>query len=502
MQELSRSNGILLHISSLPGKYGIGDLGKEAFRWVDFLSQARVKYWQILPLNPIGYGNSPYQGLSAFAGNPLFIDLEELVELKLLDSRDLKKRPWFSNKKVDFPKVTAFKSALLQQAFNTFTTKQPVELSQAFSAFKKEKSAWLKDFAIFMAIREKFKGDNWIEWPDPYRRRNAKTLKSFMHSEATNIEYHKFLQYLFSRQIEKLKKYTNTKNIEIIGDIPIFMGFNSVDVWANPHLFDLDENLQPTAIAGVPPDYFSEEGQLWGNPLYDWEAHKKEKYTWWISRIVETLKTVDVIRLDHFRGFAGYYRIPADSKTAKNGEWVRGPGEEFLDNIQGKLGNMPFIAEDLGVITPDVTALRERYSLPGMRLIQFASWEDADDEFLPHNYPENCAAYTGTHDNDTTVNWYKHASRKRKRFFKNYLGGEVHDIAHAMIEAIWQSRAVIAIAPMQDFLCLGGWARMNIPATAEGNWRWRMRLFEVNDRLAVWIKEINLKYGRISEAND
>jgi 4-alpha-glucanotransferase len=502
MLKLTRSSGILLHISSLPGKYGIGDLGKEAYRWVDFLDKSGTKYWQILPLNPTGYGNSPYQGLSAFAGNPLFIDLDELHRYGLLDAGDLANRPRFPAKKIDFQKVLKWKSGQLISSFKTFQDKKPQTLRRKFNAFKRNNQDWLHAFSLFMAIREKYHLVSWNKWPLPLRNRKSDALEIFLKENSTRVEYHNFLQFIFSEQIKKLKKYANSRGIQLIGDIPIFTGYDCSDVWAYPHLFDLDKDLNPVAVAGVPPDFFSETGQLWGNPLYKWRAHKKEKYAWWIRRVNETLKTVDLIRLDHFRGFAGYYRIPAGSKTAETGKWVRGPGKDLFDAMRAQLGTLPFIAEDLGVITPDVIALRERYNFPGMRLFQFAFWENADDEFLPHNYPENCVAYTGTHDNDTTKSWYKHAPFNEKRFCKSYLGGHTRDIAYELIRTIWRSNAIMAVVPMQDLLRLGGWARMNLPATTEGNWLWRMRHWEPSGTIAEAIKEMNITFDRTSDRKD
>ena len=326
--------------------------------------------------------------------------------------------------------------------------------------------------------------------------RDPDALKDFEDNHRDNIQMHAFLQFLFDRQWQALRDYAHKKDVYLIGDIPIFMGYDSADVWANPHLFQLDENREPLAVAGVPPDFFSATGQLWGNPLYDWEIHKKEGYDWWIQRIRETLRTVDLIRLDHFRGFAGYYRIPAGEETAENGCWVSGPGMSLFDAVLRKTGTLPFIAEDLGVITPDVIELRDRYQLPGMKLLQFAFWEGADHEFLPHNYPQNCVAYTGTHDNDTSVSWFQSAPDNERRFCAGYLGGHTRNIAHEMIRVVWQSVAVIAVAPMQDFLRLGGWARMNLPATTSGNWQWRMRANAMQDELVDYIKEINITYHR------
>ncbi len=502
MDQLERASGILLHVSSLPGKYGIGDLGQEAYRWVDFLDQSGVQYWQILPLNPTGYGNSPYQGLSAFAGNPLFIDPDDLYQLGLLEKSDLARHPRFPIRQVEFEKVSEFKRGISKKAFNRFQKTKPANLIHDLEQFVEQNNEWLLDFSTFMALREEHDLRSWKTWPDPLRLREKNAMDKFVEARGDAISFHNFLQFIFARQVRSLKDYANQKGIQLVGDIPIFMGYDCADVWAYPHLFDLDKDRDPRAIAGVPPDFFSETGQLWGNPLYKWAAHKKENYAWWTKRVKETLKTVDLIRLDHFRGFAGYYRIPAGSSTAENGKWVKGPGAALFDAMQQKIGTLPFIAEDLGVITPDVISLRERYGFPGMRLLQFAFWDNADHEFLPHNYPDNCVVYTGTHDNDTTVHWYKTLPDHEKRFCSSYLGGHTRDIARELIRTIWRTNAIIAIAPMQDFLRLDGWARMNLPATAEGNWTWRMRPHAENHRLAAWIKKINITFGRTSGDKD
>ena len=497
--KLSRASGILMHISSLPSKYGIGDVGQCAYEWVDFLDNAGVKYWQILPLNPTGYGNSPYQGLSAFAGNPLFIDLEGLVELKFLTEEYLNSAPNFPIRKVNFDKVISWKSAILRKAFKVFSEDNKHDLRAEFKKFKEANASWLMDFSLFMALHEEYQLVSWNEWPDSLMMREKESLQKFKKANIEKIEFHQFLQFIFSRQWGNLKKYANSRGIQLVGDIPIFMGYDCADVWAYPHLFQLDKMREPLAVAGVPPDFFSETGQLWGNPLYDWDAHKKEKYAWWTKRVKETLKTVDLIRLDHFRGFAGYYHIPAGSKTAETGEWVPGPGKNLFDTMRKDLGDLPFIAEDLGVITEDVIELRERYDFPGMRLLQFAFWENADHEFLPHNYPVNCVAYTGTHDNDTSASWFKLAPEHERKFCASYLGNHTRDIAHEMFRAVWQSCAIVAVAPMQDFLHLGGSARMNLPATTGGNWLWRMKPSALTDKLANWIRKINITFNRAKD---
>ena len=496
---IKRSSGILMHISSLPGKFGIGDAGKSAYEWVDFLDQTGVKYWQILPLNPTGYGDSPYQGLSAFAGNPLFIDLDNLVELGLISYSQISDHPNFPVQKVNFSKVNAWKIKILRLAFDEFIKGGNDQLQSDFEAFCIENKHWLDDFASFMALRLEHKLVSWKDWPEPFKFREKSALKKYLRENGPEIQFHQFLQFLFHHQWSELKAYANEKGIQLIGDIPIFTGFDCADVWANPHLFQLNPDRQPIAIAGVPPDFFSKTGQLWGNPLYDWDKHKKENYSWWTQRVKETLKTVDLIRLDHFRGFAGYYRIPGGAKTAENGEWVPGPGRELFDTMKKKLGELPFIAEDLGVITDDVIELRDRYTFPGMKLLQFAFWESADHEFLPHNLPVNCVAYTGTHDNDTSISWFRQAPEHERRFCSSYLGYHTRSIAHEMIRAVWASVAVVAVAPMQDFLQLDGWARMNLPASTTNNWIWRMKPNVLTDDLAGWIKEINITYHRTND---
>jgi 4-alpha-glucanotransferase len=501
--KFTRSSGILMHISSLPGKYGIGDLGREAYRWVDFLEKTGVSIWQVLPLTPTGYGDSPYQGLSAFAGNPLFIDLDQLVELELLEKKQVSSKPDFPIRVVDFDKVSRWKGTILEAAFKRFKAGKFLQLAREFSQFKEDHTYWLEDFSLFMSLRKDHSLVSWRDWPDAYRMREPQTLLNYEEENSLQIEMQAFLQYLFFRQWAALKQYANSKGIRIVGDIPIFMGFDSADVWAFPHLFMLDKNRKPAFVAGVPPDFFSKTGQLWGNPLYDWKEHRSEGYAWWIQRIAETLKTFDIIRLDHFRGFAGYFKIPAWSETAEVGKWVPGPGKHLFDAIQSKLGELPFIAEDLGVITPDVIELRNRYNLPGMRIFQFAFWENADHEFLPHNYPVNCVAYTGTHDNDTARSWYALAPEHEKRFCMSYLGyPQEKDVPHAMIRAVWESVVDFAIAPMQDFLNLGNQARMNLPATTSRNWRWRMDPDAISKELVQWIKELNITYNRANPQLD
>jgi len=500
--KLERSSGILLHPTSLPSPDGIGDLGPEAFRWIDFLHASGTQMWQILPLGPTGYGDSPYQCFSAFAGNPFLVSPILLLESGLLKPSDVRQRPEFPETSVDFGPVIEWKNHLLDLAYENYLHLRSADITTQFKQFEVENSEWLDDYGLFMAIKESQGGQPWSDWPKALKFREPAALEQVRQELGTLIEKVKFSQFLFNQQWQNLKNYAHSKDILIIGDMPFVIAFDSADTWASPSLFLMDESLTPTMVAGVPPDYFSATGQLWGNPLYDWEAHERDDYLWWTRRVQQTLKTVDLIRLDHFRGFAGYYRIPADAKTAEIGAWVPGPGKSLFEAMRKKIGDLPFIAEDLGVITPDVIELRDHYGFPGMKLLQFAFWENADHEFLPHNYPVNCVAYTGTHDNDTSKSWFEKAPEHERRFCASLLGYHTRDIAHEMIRAVWQSVALVAVAPMQDFLRLGGWARMNLPASTSGNWLWRMKPNALTDELVEWIKEINITYDRASDGKN
>ncbi len=390
--ELTRSSGILLHPTSFPSFYGIGDLGPQAYYWVDFLKVSGCSVWQVLPLGPTGFGDSPYQSFSAFAGNPYLVSSAILLDEGLLSPEDLGDRPHFPETEIDFGAAIQWKLTLLDRAYENYK-KNPTELKDEFSQFRKQNSSWLSDYALFMAIKETENGHSWIEWPDTMRKRDRQTLKTFTKANADLIERHAFRQFLFFRQWLNLKKYANENGITIVGDIPIFVSMDSADVWGNPELFYLDEEGHPTAVAGVPPDYFSPTGQLWGNPLYKWEEHEKTNFDWWIKRVKSTLVMADLIRLDHFRGFCGYWEVPAGEPTAVKGRWVEGPGNPFLKKLLKRLGNLPLIAEDLGEITQDVVDLRDSYNLPGMKILQFAFSDDARNLFLPHNYIPNCIAY-------------------------------------------------------------------------------------------------------------
>ncbi|HJS18402.1 MAG TPA: 4-alpha-glucanotransferase [Anaerolineales bacterium] len=494
-----RAGGILLHPTSFPGRYGIGDLGPQAFRFVDWLASTGSKLWQILPLGPTGYGDSPYQCFSAFAGNPYLISFDALMEDGLLTEDDLESMPAFSASRVDFGQLIPWKLNLLQIAFSRLPS-APEEFHSELERFNQDNASWLDDYVLFMSIKEANGGGAWSDWDEGLRLRKKPALEKARADQAENILRHSFYQFLFFRQWNKLKKYAHEREITIIGDIPIFIAYDSADAWANPKLFFLDEKSLPTVVAGVPPDYFSATGQLWGNPLYRWKAHKKTDYEWWIERFHSVLNLVDIVRLDHFRGFAGYYEIPFGSPTAEHGRWVTGPGRDFFKKLSPALTDkkgetLPIIAEDLGVITPDVIELRDKFHLPGMKILQFG-FGAADDPFLPHNYSRNCVAYTGTHDNDTVRGWYESAPERERDFAHRYLGTDGTTISWDMIRCVWASVAVYAIAPMQDMLNLGGEARMNFPSRLGGNWDWRMGEDDLSDSLAVRLKELNDLYLR------
>jgi len=494
--KFNRSSGILLHPTSLPGPYGIGDLGPQAYRFVDFLAESGCKLWQVLPLGPTGYGDSPYQCFSAFAGNPYLVSPQRLLDEGLLHPNDLVEQTEFPATRVDYGNFIPWKLNLLERAFIQFRVvlEKDGGLRQDYETFCAD-NAWLADYALFRAIKEAHGGGTWIEWPEALRKREPTSLDEARHSLAHAISRFKFYQFIFFRQWYALMEYANRKGIQIIGDIPIFVASDSSDVWSNPELFFLDEERRPTVVAGVPPDYFSPTGQLWGNPLYDWDVHKKSGYAWWLERIRATLKLVDIIRIDHFRGFAGYWEIPAGNETAVQGHWVPGPGADFFHKVKSDLGELPILAEDLGVITPDVVELRDGFSLPGMKILQFA-FSGPDNPFLPHSFPQSCVVYTGTHDNDTAKGWYASAPENEKDFARRYLELDGSDFAWDLIRAAWSSVAVFALAPLQDFLNLGTEARMNYPSRLGGNWEWRMDEGALNDKVQERIKELNWLYLR------
>ncbi len=502
-----RASGVLLHPTSLPGPYGVGDLGPQAYRWVDFLAGSGCALWQVLPLGPTGYGDSPYQCFSAFAGNPYLISPRLLMQDGLLREDDLGGLPDFPADFVDYGRVIPWKQGLLERAFDRFTHHTPRSVKEDFDAFRAAHAPWLDDYALFMALKEAHGGSPWDRWPDPVRRRDPSALSRTRRSLSSRIERFAFEQFLFFRQWAALKDYASTRGVRIIGDIPIFVAYDSADVWAHPELFCLDGDGRPTHVAGVPPDYFSPTGQLWGNPLYRWEAHREEGYAWWLARFQTILSLVDIVRLDHFRGFVGYWEIPAGSPTAEHGRWAPGPGADLFLALEqalreaGKIPEgapLPLIAEDLGVITPEVVALRERFHLPGMKILQFA-FSGPENPFLPHHYPRECVVYTGTHDNDTTVGWYESAPPQEREFALRYLGrGDLtaQEFTWELIRLAWASVAVFAIVPMQDLLTLGTEARMNYPSRPSGNWRWRMGEGALAESLSHRLHELNHLYAR------
>ena len=505
-----RRSGLLLHVSSLPGKYGIGDLGPEAYRFIDQLTQVRQSVWQILPLGPTGYGDSPYQCYSAFAGNPLFISLERLVESGLLSKNALAKHPRFPAGRVEFERVIPWRMQKLREAFDSMS-KGGKRFSRDFLGFCAAERDWLEDFALFMTLRDQWPDRSWTDWPDDLRARKSSALDRASHQLADGVRFHQFLQYLFVRQWNDVRDYAHERKIAILGDVPIFVSHESSDVWANQSLFQLDDQGRPTKVAGVPPDYFSETGQRWGNPLYRWNRMEADGFRWWRRRLEASLKFIDMIRLDHFRGFEAYWEIPADAPTAATGRWVPGPREKLFRSLRDAVGELPLIAEDLGVITPEVEKLRDDFQLPGMRVLQFAFSGD-NAVHLPHNYVPHCVAYTGTHDNDTTIGWFTArpgsettqtarevaAERQLVRRYLNFEGKEIH---RAMLRAVWQSVAGLAVAPVQDVLGLGSEARMNLPGTAAGNWRWRLRPGQLESEPMRHLAELTELYGRAPDAS-
>jgi 4-alpha-glucanotransferase len=516
--KFQRASGVLLHPTSLPGAYGIGDLGPQAYAWVDFLGGSGCKLWQVLPLGPTGYGDSPYQCFSAFAGNPYLISPEFLLQDDLLHPNDLVEKANIPAGRVDFGALIPWKLNLLERAFIRFSSDPQPTLQKTLNSFCAENASWLDDYALFMALKEAHGGGSWDGWPAPLRRREPQALAEARTSLAPHILRFTFYQFIFFRQWHALKTYANERGIQIIGDIPIFVAYDSADVWAHPELFYLGYEGQPTVVAGVPPDYFSPTGQLWGNPLYRWEVHKATGYDWWLERFRAILKMVDIVRLDHFRGFAGYWEVPAGNPTAEIGRWVLGPGVDFFKTIQKEFApsgvgashdapRLPIIAEDLGLITPDVIELREGFNLPGMKIAQFA-FSGPDNPFLPHHYLHNCVAYTGTHDNDTARGWYAFAPEDEREFARRYLGTQpcegseppqgyhIEEFSWSLIRAVWSSVAVFALAPMQDLLDLGTEARMNFPSRLGGNWEWRMEEGDVSEELKERLRKLNYLYSR------
>ncbi len=511
-----RSSGILLHPTSLPGPLGIGELGQAARQFIDYLVQAKQSLWQVLPLGPTGYGDSPYASFSSFAGNPLLIDLTQLVVWGDLSPDDIADVPQFPVNKVDYGWVIHWKMPLLEKAATTFLAQADPQRRLAFENFcqEQEQAAWLDDYALFMAVKAHFDqkaqtegvfGAMWQNyWPRDIALGEPNALQTWRDQKAETIIHQKIWQFYFFQQWQAIRTYAQENGIKIIGDIPIFVAPDSADVWANRDLFYLDEAGQPTVLAGVPPDYFSETGQRWGNPLYDWEKHRAQRYAWWLNRLKATLSLVDMVRIDHFRGFEAYWEIPAAEKTAVNGKWVKAPGHDLFQTIQQELGpDLPIIAEDLGVITPEVEALRETYNLPGMKVLQFAfnldeaKALDASNNFLPHNYTNaHCVVYTGTHDNETTLGWYQSRSDVERDLVRRYLAQTDNDIVWGMIRLVLSSVAVYAIIPLQDILGLDNVGRMNTPSTLGNNWHWRYQENALSTQRVSRLREMTELYGR------
>jgi 4-alpha-glucanotransferase len=498
-----RASGVLLHPTSLPGPHGSGDLGLDAYHFVDWLVAAGQKLWQMLPLSGIGPGNSPYMSNSAFAGNVLLVDLAELQRQGWLDAADLLPVSGLDGPpegpaagQIDYAVMYPFRMERLAKAAARFAAEGTPAQREDFQRFQADHASWLPDYALFMSLCEACGWLDWCNWAPDLARREPAALAKARTQHAERIAFWQFCQWRFYRQWAQLKAYANGKGVQIIGDTPIFIAYLSAEVWAHQHLFALDEAGRPTVVAGVPPDFFSATGQRWGNPLYRWTEHAKDGYAWWVERVRRTFELVDIVRIDHFRGFAGYWEIPANEPTAVIGRWVPGPGEPLFKAISKALGPMPIIAEDLGVITPDVEALRKKFGLPGMRILQFAFNGDATDRFLPHNYEPDTVVYTGTHDNDTVAGWWAAASDRERHFARGYLNTDGHDMPWTMIRAAMASVADTAVHPMQDVLALPTDCRMNYPGQESGWWRWRFHWAQVQPWHAERLAELGRLYGR------
>ncbi len=494
---MKRSAGILLSISSLPSKYGIGCFSESAYQFVDFLKESGQSFWQILPLGPTSYGDSPYQSFSTFAGNPYFIDLEKLVKDRLLTKEECEQSDFGTTDGVDYEKLYLSRYPLLRKAYERSNIKQDTDFIQ----FTKENN-WLLDYSLFMAVKDKFGGASWSEWEEDIRLRKPDAIEHYCSELEEDICFYEFLQYYFYKQWEQLKSYANQKGIQIIGDIPIYVAFDSADVWAAPQLFQLNEKNVPNAVAGCPPDGFSADGQLWGNPLYNWTYHKESGYAWWIARLSHCFKLYDVVRIDHFRGFDEYYSIPYGDKTAANGHWEKGPGMDLFQAVEKALGKKEVIAEDLGFMTNSVRKLVKESGFPNMKVLEFA-FDSRDtgsaSDYLPHNYEENCVAYTGTHDNQTIASWFQTITEEERKMARDYLGDNTtkeEELYKSFIHIIMKSKANLCVIPMQDYLGYDDSSRMNTPSTVGMNWKWRMKASELSDDLKQEILNIATMYGR------
>jgi 4-alpha-glucanotransferase len=495
-----RASGLLLHVTSLPSQYGIGDLGPEAFAWIDRLHDAGQSWWQALPLGPTGYGDSPYQPLSSFAGNALIISPQLLIAEGLLDASEC--HAHFAPGAVDYASVIPFKERVLAAAWNRFRRMRHGDVRREYEEFCLVQASWLNDYALFRALKTRYDGAYYIEWPAELVQRCQGALAGARRELKDDIDLIRFEQFLVSRQGEKLKEYAHSKGVALIGDLPFFVAPDSSDVWANPELFLLDEALRPKFVAGVPPDYFSSQGQLWGNPVYNWDALRESRYRWWTERFRALLSHVDLIRLDHFRGFAEAWHIPTGAPTALTGSWRPGPGVEFFHRVEGDLGGLPFIAEDLGLITPDVGTLRDHFQIPGTRVLQFAFDGHEDNPYLPQNFTNNAVVYTGTHDNPTSREWFEELSNTQQETlaskYLNAVSAGTVDPGRALMRLAWSSRAALAIAPLQDLLNLGREARMNVPGRAGGNWGWRCTDVLLRDEPFAWLRDLTATFNRLA----
>jgi 4-alpha-glucanotransferase len=498
--QFPRAAGVLVHPTCFPSRYGIGDLGEAAYHFIDFLRQGKQTYWQVLPLGPTGYGDSPYQSFSAFAGNPLLISPDRLVQDGYLPAEAVQETPPFPRHEVDYGPVIEYKNDLLRRAHAYFQAQGTAAQRRAFDYFCSQNAAWLDDFALFMAVKSYHmaqEGGVWNTWPAGIARREPAAMVEWSERLGSEVEGHKFWQFLFFQQWLALKQYANEHGILVIGDIPIFVAFDSADVWANPDLFYLNEDGSPSVVAGVPPDYFSETGQRWGNPLYRWQRIAANDYAWWAARLQMTFTQADIVRIDHFRGFEGYWEIPATEPTAMIGRWVKGPGAGFFEAMARKLGQLPIIAEDLGVITPEVRAMRDQFDFPGMKILQFAFGGERNSAFLPHTFSHNCVVYTGTHDNETIIGWYGNASEAERDHFRRYMSVSGQNIAWDMIRLAYMSVGDTAVATLQDLMELGNEARMNYPGKASGYWRWRYTPGMLTNRIVYRLREVTELYGRV-----
>lgn len=494
-----RASGVLMGISSIPSEYGIGCFSKEAYDFVDILEKAGQRYWQILPLGPTGYGDSPYQSCSTYAGNPYFIDLEELIKEGLLTKEECDSCNWGEDPVyVDYEKIYNYRFPLLHKAYE----RADLQKDQQYQAFVREYQIWLKDYALYMAIKNNQEGKSWMDWPKELQDRNSGYVRKAEKELEEEVGFYCFLQYLFEKQWRKLKKYANKKGIQIIGDVPIYVALDSADVWAHPKMFQIGEDYSPVAVAGCPPDAFSATGQLWGNPLYDWKRHKETGYAWWIQRMTYCMERYDVARIDHFRGFDEYYSIPYGDETAEKGHWEEGPGLELFEVLKKNVPNLQVIAEDLGFLTDSVVKLVKDTGFPGMKVLQFAFDGSEDSSYLPHKYEKNCVVYTGTHDNETTKGWLEGLQGHDNEFVRAYINcydKPVNDCVWGLIRTALSSVADLAVIPIQDYLCLDNEARMNAPSTLGLNWKWRLKKGQIADVTVYTMGELNRIYGRLAK---